>query len=88
MEAQKRLSKGLRRHIRNEKALIRRQFNNTPEANEKIRTLIKRFHKATLVAKLPKTALPQAAEVTPVPAKKARKNNTKKSQAKPKPVSA
>lgn len=38
-----RLSKGLRRHIRREKAAIRRQFNDTPEAHEKIKLLIEKF---------------------------------------------
>ncbi|MBI2054729.1 MAG: hypothetical protein HYT39_01365 [Candidatus Sungbacteria bacterium] len=38
-----RLSKGLRRHIRQEKAAIRRQFNDTPEAREKIKLLIEKF---------------------------------------------
>ncbi|KKW20438.1 MAG: hypothetical protein UY75_C0001G0022 [Parcubacteria group bacterium GW2011_GWC2_52_8c] len=40
-----RLSKGLRRHIRNQKAMIRRQFNDTPEAADKIKALIEMFHK-------------------------------------------
>lgn len=42
-----RLSKGLRRHIRQEKAAIRRQFNDSPEAQEKIKALIEKFFKPT-----------------------------------------
>lgn len=47
-----RLSKGLRRHIRQEKAAIRRQFNDTPEANEKIKLLIDKFFNPSAKSRL------------------------------------
>lgn len=47
MEANARLSKGTRRHIRNAKAAIRRQFDDSPEAREKVRALIAKFYHNT-----------------------------------------
>ncbi|OHA01739.1 MAG: hypothetical protein A3H71_02810 [Candidatus Sungbacteria bacterium RIFCSPLOWO2_02_FULL_48_13b] len=40
----RRLSKGLRRHIRQEKAAVRRKFNNETEGQEKIKELILKHH--------------------------------------------
>ena len=40
----RRLSKGLRRHIRQEKATIRRKFNNETGGQEKIKELILKHH--------------------------------------------
>lgn len=71
METAMRLSKGKRRHIRNQKSAIRRQFGDTPESREKIRTLVSSFFNPV------KTEPKQEKEVeTPVsekPKKKAKK---------------
>lgn len=43
-----RLSKGLRRHIRLQKAAIRRQFGDTPETGAKIKELVDTFAHAKM----------------------------------------
>ncbi len=40
-----RLSKGIRRHIRIQKAMIRRQFGDSAEADVKIQELVRKFFK-------------------------------------------
>lgn len=44
MKEVKRLSKGTRRHIRGQKAAIRRKFGNAPEGEVKIKDLILKHH--------------------------------------------
>jgi len=58
MSRKPRLSKGLRRYIRQEKAGIRRKFGDSPESIEKVSALVARFSQKA-VAKEPNLAKPE-----------------------------
>ena len=60
-----RLSKGLRRHIRQEKAAIRRQFGDSPESKQKISLLILKFHKSASTAKVATAGAPADTKIAP-----------------------
>jgi len=60
-----RLSKGLRRHIRQEKAAIRRQFGDSPESKEKISSLILKFHQSAGGVKAAAAKVPAETKIAP-----------------------
>ena len=75
-----RLSKGLRRHIRNQKAMIRRQLGDTPEAVDKIKALLTTWHKPKL---LPAEPVTETEESQGIISKTAKQKTTRKPRAKP-----